>query len=159
MSIKQILIIGTLLTMMNSWSQNLTCDDFKTGEFYIPQTSVSKSYTIVSNDSIRKIDKERDKQVQQYIVIRDIKTQTEWKNGINNGNPTYEKIEWIDKCSYRLTYDESKMELDEYENWVNSNKGIIVSKINIENKCMFYDATMTTNEGQTISQKGQICKK
>ena len=47
--------------------------------------------------------------------------------------------------------------MDEMTKWVNENNGIVVSKIKIEGKCLFYDATMTTNEGQKISQEGVIC--
>ncbi|SDF25167.1 hypothetical protein SAMN05421636_1313 [Pricia antarctica] len=47
--------------------------------------------------------------------------------------------------------------LDETEKWINENNGIVVSKRKIEGKCMFYNATMTTNDGQKISQKGTIC--
>lgn len=42
--------------------------------------------------------------------------------------------------------------------WINANNGIVVTKRKIENKCLFYKATMTTNEGDTISQDGIICK-
>jgi hypothetical protein len=159
MSIKQILIIGTLLIVINSWSQDLVCDDFKTGEFYIPQTSLSEDYTIISNDSVKKHKSKKDSKIHQYIVVRNKSDQIEWKNGIGNGNPTYEKIEWIDNCSYRLTYDETKMNLNKNQKWVNLNNGIIVSIIKIENSCMHYDATMTTNDDRTISQQGLICKK
>jgi len=73
-------------------------------------------------------------------------------------NSVTRKIEWIDECSYRLTYDESKGQLDEEEQWINDNNGIVVSKIQIEEKCMIYNASMTTTDGQVISQKGIICK-
>tara|TARA_R110002049_G_scaffold279278_6_gene458239 strand:- start:1545 stop:1694 length:150 start_codon:yes stop_codon:yes gene_type:complete len=49
--------------------------------------------------------------------------------------------------------------LDEDKKWVNDNNGIVVSKNKIEGKCLFYTATMTTNEGQQISQDGIICIK
>ncbi|WP_152971501.1 hypothetical protein [Lacinutrix algicola] len=116
-----------------------------------------KKYKITSNDSISEMTVERDLNVNRYVVIREKNSQTEWKNGIGNGNPTYEILEWIDDCTYRLTYDSSKGEMDEMTKWVNENNGIVVSKIKIEGKCLFYDATMTTNEGQKISQEGIIC--
>ncbi|WP_091874467.1 hypothetical protein [Pricia antarctica] len=91
------------------------------------------------------------------VIIRKEKSQTEWTNGIGNGIPKHEIIEWIDNCTYRLTYDSSMTKLDETEKWINENNGIVVSKRKIEGKCMFYNATMTTNDGQKISQKGTIC--
>jgi len=138
-------------------AQELTCSDFKIGTFYIPTSDEMKKYKITSNDSISEMTAERDLNVNRYVVIREKNSQTEWKNGIGNGNPTYEILEWIDDCTYRLTYDSSKGEMDEMTKWVNENNGIVVSKIKIEGKCLFYDATMTTNEGQKISQEGVIC--
>lgn len=103
----------------------------------------------------RKIKEDPD--INHYIVIWEKDTQTEWENGIGNGEPTYEIIEWIDECTYRLTFDSSKGKMDKMTRWVNENNGIVVSKIKIEGKCMFYDATITTNIGQKISQEGIIC--
>ena len=142
---------------LNSCTKKLTCSDFKIGTFYIPETEGMNKYKIESNDSISEISPERDLTVKKYIVIREKNTQTEWKNGIGNGKPDYEILEWIDDCTYRLTYDSSKAELDEDKKWINENSGIVVSKTKIENKCLYYTATMTTNEGQKISQDGIIC--
>ncbi|AXO79231.1 hypothetical protein DZC78_02160 [Olleya aquimaris] len=156
---KTIFLIGIFLLIgLKINAQELTCEDFKIGQFYIPETPEMAKYTIVENDSISESSPERDKTIKKYIVIREKGTQIEWKNRIGNGNPEYEIIEWIDDCTYRLTYDSSKSELDEGKKWVNDNKGIVVSKTKIENKCLYYTATMTTNEGQKISQDGTICK-
>ena len=152
-----ILISIFLLIGIKINGQELNCSDFKIGTFYIPTSDEMKKYKITSNDSISEMTIERDLNINRYVVIREKNTQTEWKNGIGNGNPTYEILEWIDECTYRLTYDSSKGEIDEKTRWVNENNGIVVSKIKIEGKCMFYDATMTTNEGQKISQEGIIC--
>ena len=143
---------------LNSCTEKLTCSDFKIGTFYIPETEEMNNYKIELNDSISEISPERDLTVKKYIVIREKNTQTEWKNGIGNGKPDYEILEWIDDCTYRLTYDSSKAELDEDKKWINENSGIVVSKTKIENKCLYYTATMTTNEGQKISQDGIICR-
>ncbi|MFL1895104.1 hypothetical protein ACJRPK_05335 [Aquimarina sp. 2-A2] len=116
-----------------------------------------KKYTITSNDSISKISTPRDVTINKYIVIREENSQIEWINGVDIGNPEYEILEWMDDCTYRLTYDESKAELSDEKKWINENNGIVVSKSRIEGKCMFYDAIMTTNDGRKISQKGVIC--
>ena len=147
------LIIGIKIN-----AQELTCADFKIGQFYIPETKEMAKYTIVENDSISEMLPERDSSIQKYIVIREKNTQIEWTNGIGNGKPEYEILEWIDDCTYRLTYDASKSELDAEKKWINENNGIVVTKRKIENKCLFYTATMTTNEGDTIAQDGIICK-
>jgi len=140
-------------------AQELTCADFHTGEFYIPTTEELNKFTIIKNDSIKDFKLQMDSTVTKTVIIREKETQTEWANGIGNGQPAYEKIEWIDDCTYRLTYDESKMDLDEMEKFTNENNGIVVSKREIEGKCLFYTATMTTNGGEKLSQSGVICKK
>ncbi len=154
----KLLLITLSLIGLNSYTQKLTCSDFKTGTFYIPENEEMSKYTIEANDSIAEITDKRNPLIKKWIVIREKNTQIEWKNGIGNGKPEYEIIEWIDECTYRLTYDDSKSELDEEKKWVNENNGIVVSKTKIENKCLIYTATMTTNEGQKISQDGIICK-
>ncbi|MEH6682521.1 MAG: hypothetical protein V7724_18415 [Sediminicola sp.] len=152
------LIIGLFLIVLSSRAQDLTCSDFKTGKFYIPQSEELREYTVAFRDSIIKFMPEKDSTANRYIVVRSERTQTEWKNGINQGSPRHEIIEWIDECSYRLTFDEAKSIMDEEMKWINDNNGIVVSKLQIEEKCMIYDATMTTTEGHIISQKGIICK-
>jgi len=154
----KLLLLTLILIGLNSCTKNLTCADFKTGQFYIPETKEMAKYTVTENDSISEFTDKRDSSIEKYIVIREKNTQTEWKNGIGNGKAEYEKIEWIDECTYRLTYDSQKSELNEDKKWVNKNGGIVVTKTKIENKCLFYVATLTTNEGQKISQEGIICK-
>ncbi len=153
-----ILLISLIIIVLNSCTQELTCADFKTGQFYIPKTNKIDKYTVVENDSISEFTDKPDPSINKYIVIREKNTQTEWKNGIGQGSPDYEIIEWIDDCTYRLTYDASKAELDEEKKWINDNNGIVVSKVKIKNRCLYYTATMTTNEGKKISQDGIICK-
>ncbi|TYP71561.1 hypothetical protein [Aquimarina intermedia] len=152
-----IIIAIILLVGININAQELTCADFRTGTFYIPTSDEMKKYTITSNDSISKISTPRDITINKYIVIREENSQIEWIKGVDIGNPEYEILEWIDDCTYRLTYDESKGALSEEKKWINENNGIVITKSRIDGKCMFYDAIMTTNDGRKISQKGIIC--
>jgi len=146
------------LFIISCTSQELTCSEFRIGKFHIPTTEELKEMTVVTNDSIRKFEIELDSTVNKTVIVRKEHAQIEWTNGIGSGSPKYEVIEWIDDCTYRLTYDSSISELDEDEKWINENNGIVVSSRKIEGKCMFYNATMTTNNGQEISQEGTICK-
>ncbi len=155
---KTLIFLLTLIGL-NSCAQELTCSDFHLGEFYIPTTEELKNFRIIKNDSIQDFELQLDSTVTKTVIERKENTQIEWTNGIGNGQPAYEKIEWIDDCTYRLTYDESKMELDETEKWTNENNGIVVTKRRIENNCLFYTAIMTTNNGEKLSQNGVICKK
>lgn len=139
-----------LLIGLTSNAQELTCSDFKEGTFYIPSTEI-ESKTEIEN-------KENNAETEKYIVIRKGNTQTEWTNGVGNGNPDYEIIEWIDDCTYRLTYDDSKYELDAEKKWINDNNGIVVKKTKIIDNCLIYVSTLTMNDGQKISQNGKICR-
>ncbi|QTE24116.1 hypothetical protein [Polaribacter cellanae] len=134
------------------------CSDFKTGKFFIPETEELLKYTREYQDSISEFFIKRDKKIQKYLVIRKKSTQTEWVNGENKGNPVYEKIEWVNDCSYRLTYDESKMELDEYQINLNKNKGILVEMTGFFGNCAKYEATFTSETGEITKQKGTFCK-
>ena len=154
----KILLLTLCLSGLHSYSQKLTCSDFKTGKFYIPTNEELKKYTITSNDSIKNYSIQRDENIKRYVVIRKKNTQTEWENGIGNGKAIHEIIEWIDDCTYRLKFDSSKGEMNEKVKWVNENNGIVVTKTKIEGKCMFYKATMTSKNGEKISQNGIICK-
>ncbi len=153
-----LLLLGIVFIGLNSCSQDLTCSDFKTGKFYIPIDNKLEKYTIESNDSISELKIDNDKNIRELIVIREKETQTEWKNGLNVGNPAHVIINWIDDCTYRLTYDGGKAGLNDENKWINDNNGIVVEKIRITGRCMEYRATMTTNDGQKISQNGTICK-
>jgi hypothetical protein len=152
-------LVAMILIGLSSCAQELTCSDFHLGEFYIPTTEELKNFKIIMNDSIQNFELQLDSTVSKTVIERKKNTQTEWVNEIGNGQPAYEILEWIDDCSYRLTYDDSKMDLDDMEKWINENNGIIVSKRTIENNCLFYTATMTTNSGEKLSQSGVICKK
>ena len=145
------LFIAFSLMGLLSCNQDLTCADFKTGKFYIPETKEEGKLTIIKNDSVFEQTYKIDPDIQKYIIIREKNSQIEWTNEVGNGQPAYVNIEWIDDCSYRLTYDSSKSESEK-------GNGVIVTKRKIENNCFFYTASSTTSEGETISQDGIICK-
>ncbi|MFI1770288.1 hypothetical protein [Thalassobellus citreus] len=151
------LIFTVLLIGLTSSAQELSCSDFKNGKFYIPWTQKYAQISIVSNDTIFDIKPIRDTIFTKQIVIRENHSQSKWENNIETGQPTYEIIEWIDDCTYRLTYDSSKMDLNGNQKWINDNNGIIVAKTKIEGKCLFYTSTMTLEDGDKISRNGIIC--
>ncbi len=155
---QNLLFFGMILIGLNCYTQNLTCLDFKTGKFYIPMNDKLEKVTIQSKDSVSELKLKQDKNINKWVIIRKKNTQTEWMNGLNNGTPLYAKLEWIDNCTYRLTYDGNKTKLKKHEKWTNENNGIVVTNVQILGKCMEYKATMTTNNGEKISQSGTICK-
>ncbi len=102
------LLLTICLIGLTSCAQELTCKDFKTGKFHIPNNEELREYTISFKDSVMKYSPERDSIVSKYVVVRTENNQVEWENGVNNGTPSYEIIEWINDCSYRLYFDSSK---------------------------------------------------
>ncbi|MEL6974686.1 MAG: hypothetical protein AAGL29_04755 [Bacteroidota bacterium] len=140
------------------FAQSLNCTDFHKGEFFIPTTEELKNFTVKKKDSIETYLIRLDSLVTRTVISRKGNSQTEWINEVGNGEPAYEIIQWIDECTYRLKYDESKMELNEDERMINHHNGIVVSKRKIEGNCLYYTATMTSNTGEEYSQNGTICK-
>ncbi|MEQ6122978.1 hypothetical protein AAON49_02105 [Pseudotenacibaculum sp. MALMAid0570] len=126
--------------ILNKKTENLTlnlkCKDFRKGKFFIVSDSI---YRVKIN------------------IVRKETSQIEYVKG-DEKRIKHEVINWLDDCTYRLKYDENKMELDEMEKWINNNNGLLVKKINITGKCMIYEASLETKEGKTLSQKGKICK-
>jgi len=153
------LILLIILSTLNSFGQELTCADFKTGEFYIPTDNEKETEFLVykNDDLVQELSQPTDS-IENYIVIRNEKTQIEWKNAIDFGEPTYENIEWLDDCSYRLTYDAEKNKNPEEENWINDNDGLIIEKTQIVGRCMEYSATLKLPDGIKVVQKVKFAR-
>ncbi|TJY34009.1 hypothetical protein [Pontimicrobium aquaticum] len=140
----KLFLLGVLLTGFNSYSQELTCKSFKNGTFIIPADETLPF-------SIRVV---RSGNYQSEIILN--------PEVIDAENPelrkkAFEIIKWIDDCSYRLIYDETKMVLDEHQKFVNDNGGLLVEMIKIKGSCFYYISSLTL-DGEIISVEGKICK-
>lgn len=137
-----ILITIFLLIGIKINAQELTCSDFKNGNFYVPaENETILPYKIIRNGN------------QQTEIVED----PENILGTDFNKTAYEIIEWIDDCTYRLKYDESKMELTEYQKFLNDNNGVLNELIKIEGKCFYFKSTLNVN-GETQQMTGKICK-
>lgn len=152
------LFLLILFCTLNLFGQELTCEDFKLGEFYIPTDNANETVFYVYKDGelIQEISQPVDS-IEKYVVIKKEKTQIEWKNKIGFGDPTHENIEWIDDCSYRLTYDLEKNKSRGEESFING-KELLIEKIKIVDRCMEYSATLEMPDGIKVVQKSKICK-
>lgn len=65
-------------------------------------------------------------------------------------------IEWINDCSYKAIYDPSKMELDEFQEFVKSNGGIVTEFISFDTNCSDIKSTLTL-EGIADIIESKIC--
>ncbi len=136
-----VILLVILLSSLKSFGQEITCEDFKNGTFLSPATEeVPLSYKII-----------RERNTQTEI--------TEDPNGVLP--PDFQKkqyviIDWIDQCSYRAKYDESKMQMSQFHKLVNESGGILTEMLKIENGCFFYKSTLTVN-GKTERLDGKMC--
>jgi len=138
---KKIILLSILVIGFNSYSQELTCKDFKNGTFIVPKDEmIPTSFKIIRNGN---------SQI-EFVMNPDEVDEPELKE------KAYEIIEWIDDCTYKLKYDESKMKLTESKQFINDNGGIMTEMIKIEGKCFYYKSTLTVN-GQTQRIDGKIC--
>lgn len=118
-------------------AQEPGCNDFKEGTFYIPGEKGKPN---------------------SLEIIRENNTQMEFSAEEEAKAPEFINLKWIDDCTYIMTYEEADAETDEQKCFINDNNGILVEKIKIEGNCMTYKSTLTTLEGEKISQEGKICK-
>ncbi len=139
-------IFLSLLTLIATiaYGQDLQCEDFKNGTFTIEiAIPIKMKGKLIRNGN------------EQKEVITEIPD--EFKNlGLLN-KTVYGKIEWINDCSYRLIYDESKDELLESQKLINSFGGILTEFIKIEAGCFYYKSSIKVNGKEEVIN-GIICK-
>ena len=121
---------------MNSCAQNLTCADFKEGTFIVPGE--------VKEDI-------------PYKIVRNGNFQTEIVSDPEYKQTSYILLDWIDDCSYKSTYDVTKMELTDYQKFINKNGGILTELIKIDGKCFYFKSTLKA-DGKTERIDGKLCK-
>ena len=149
-----------LLTGVLGYAQELTCKDFKKGTFYIPKnekTNIMYLYS-VKEKITKETPVEIKKGFKKFVVLRSDSTQIEWENAINYKPPMHEKIKWIDDCTYILTKDGSKQELDQNDQLLIKMGGLVVEKIEIKGKCMKYKSSLKLENGDIMYTYGNICK-
>jgi hypothetical protein len=129
------LISGILLIILSSCQKN-KFEDFRKGTFLIPGNQ---------------------KNVEKYIVVRKGNSQITYKNNLQDKNPEFQLIEWIDRKTYRITYDSSKTKLTESQKRINENNGFIIENIKVEEDCLFYKSTMTLGD-EKYEYNSKMCK-
>ncbi len=129
----RVLILVFVIINFISCSEKLDCIGITEGTFIMPQdTEETKSYKIIRKGDIQK--------------------------EINDGIETsYSKVEWLNPCSYILKYDESQMELSDFQKEVNQVGGIIVEVTKVKGNCFYYTSNI---KGDPPSERinGVMCK-
>ncbi|MFD1096097.1 hypothetical protein [Salegentibacter chungangensis] len=133
------LLTFLMFAYFNSAAQNSSCENFKTGNFIMPPEEGYSSVRI-----------ERHNNYQIEIPLNE--------KGLpdKNKEEQYINLEWVDDCTYIGKYDATKMELTEFQKFVNTNGGIKVEMKKIEKGCFFYLSTLTI-EGEEQRLDGKMC--
>jgi len=127
-----------------SFGQELSCNDFKEGAFVAKMTEpVQAEWKIVRTGNSQT---EFLKEIPELLKETDFSTE-----------PRYGTIEWIDDCTYILTYDATKTELTDEQKVVNKLGGFITEMIKIEDGCFHYKSTLKYDGGEQ-SIEGKFCK-
>jgi len=114
---------------------DLHCKDFINGVFFIPAKNEGEKLLKIERNGISQLEYyNKDQEVLVYAIV-----------------------EWIDDCSYKLIYDDTRAELDIDQKFINDNGGLIIEKEEIVGKCLSYKSTLMVN-GNPMSMKGKICK-
>jgi len=144
-NMKKIILLSILtFSMLDTFGQNLPCSDFRDGTFYSPPSeSMPIGWDVIreGNSQIETVTDDPQKLLGEDFV----KTQ-------------YQIIEWIDECSYRLTYDDKKMNLTAYQKFLNDNGGTVNEITKIEDGCFFYKSTLSIGD-EIQTMEGKMCTK
>ena len=125
------------------YGQELDCGNFRDGVFY---AEISKPIAMKW-----KVTRNGNQQIEEVVEL------PEEAKGLGfPTHPRYEIIEWIDGCTYRLKYDETKFELSATEKAINENGGALNRIVKIEGDCHYYVSTITIN-GKETSMEGKLC--
>jgi len=141
---KKLILLSLLLITFYSFSQELSCNDFKEGTFVAKMTEPVKV---------------------EWKIVREANSQTEFPGELPEElkgtdfpmDPRYAIIEWVDDCTYILKYDGTKTELTEMQETVNKLGGFINEMVKIEDGCFYYKSTLKF-EGGEQSLEGKFCK-
>jgi len=139
---KTILFILTL-SGIYGFGQELDCKDFTSGTFVVNvEEPIPVEWKIIRDGNTQK------------EIIEELPEQLK---GTDYPTTQYANIEWIDACSYRLTYDDSKIALTETQKYINQVGGVLAEVIKIEGNCFFYKSTMSV-EGKELRIDGKMCR-
>lgn len=142
---KKTLSLLSFLIVFCSYGQHLECKDFKKGTFLL----TSEDFPGVEWEIKRK------KRTQKEVTVN---IPSKYKKLGYPTAPTYAKIEWINQCRYKLIYVKKESKLDEFQNSINENGGIITNLKESEGRCFTYISRFKFKDLQ-MEGKGKICKK
>ncbi|MGJ8666414.1 MAG: hypothetical protein ACSHW7_08620 [Patiriisocius sp.] len=135
MKTSNIITLIFLTIPIGIFGQNLECEDFREGSFFIEST--------MNGADIRfEMSRTGNNQIEYY--------------GIDEA--LHLNLEWIDECTYIMKLDESKSDQDPASKFINENGGIYVTKKYIEKNCFYYTSNFKLPNDELVTIDGRICK-
>lgn len=132
---KKLTLLIIILIGFNSFAQDLTCADFKNGEFLVQGDELNDdSYIIIQKDG-KLIEKDEDEE----------------------GDWTIMDIKYIDDCNYILTYNKISKDFEEVAENINSSGGIKFKVIEIKGNTLTY-STIWKNGSKNVEKTGKMIK-
>lgn len=137
-------LLGLMFLIFGSMqAQDAFCADFKEGSFYIPPTDeLPVSYKITR---------------QGESLVETVASAPKGLLSEEAVKPKYGVIKWIDECSYRIWFDESKGPLDEVQQMINRNNGVLIEFLSMDGNCVNYRGTLEKPD-EIVTFLGQQCK-
>ena len=130
---KNLILVLLLASVLQAYSQNLTCKDFHSGTFLIPADSLVR---------------------ESYTVVRENNQQIEYdKEGVKS----IVDIEFIDECNYIMKANPKSEKFDAMAKYVNDSGGVKVSILEIRNDTLFYMGLLE-NDSIRYEQPGLMIK-
>ena len=156
------IVLGLLIIFISNFSlsQDLSCNDFKKGVFYIEIKEKFDTLYLLE-EPINKLSKflvENEEKGRIYKMIRNQNEQVEWIVEREEEGFTYEDSNWIDDCTYILKYSSKNADISEDQLDVNIYGGLVVSLSEIENNCIKYKASVFYENKSEIYNVGYLCK-
>ena len=124
-------------------AQQLSCVDFPEGQFYV----LANAETLLSYDIIRN-------GTEQIEIVEDPTNLL----GPDFNKTAYVKLEWLDTCTSRLNYDDTKMTLSEYQKYINDHGDFLTELVKIEGQCFYFKSTFNDHDFVEV-MTGKICQK
>jgi hypothetical protein len=137
-----LLLAFSLLSISAIIAQDYTCNDFREGAFFIAAGEIIPENVVIHRTGNTQIET-------AYTFENNVQKKSD--------DEIVGKIQWIDDCTYKLVYDESKMTLSSTQKLINEGGGIIVELVKIEGHCFYFKSTSTIN-GEEYLFEDKMCK-
>ncbi|MEP3228087.1 MAG: hypothetical protein ABJN61_11640 [Flavobacteriaceae bacterium] len=130
---RKYLFLALVLIVQNTFSQDLTCKDFKNGEFLI----LPNAYDL----NTLRVTRQNGKQIETN----------------ESGNDLLVNIKYVDDCNYFLSYDPETEGFDDVSEMINKAGGLRISMTKIVGDTLYYKSVFK-NDTINYVRNGRMVK-